>query len=62
VAGDRLERDELHAIAVRAFAIAKASDDPSLRAALNLLGEAAENLAAKLPAAQAPPAESQGES
>ena len=30
--------------------MAKASDNPSLRAALNLLGEVAENLAAKLPA------------
>lgn len=61
MAGDSFERDELHAIAVRAFAMAKASDDPSLRAALNLLGEAAENLAAKLPAGPASPAKPQGE-
>jgi len=55
--GDTLGRDELRTIARRAFAMAKASDDPSLRAAINLLGEVAENLAAKLPASPAAPAE-----
>jgi hypothetical protein len=44
------EPKELHDVSRRAFALAKETDDPSLRAALNLLGEAAENLAAKLPA------------
>jgi hypothetical protein len=57
---DGLEREELRTIARRAFDMARASDDPSLRAALNLLGEVAENLAAKLPAEG--PAEPQGAS
>jgi hypothetical protein len=58
---DGFEREELRTIARRAFEMAKASDDPSLRAALNLLGEVAENLAAKLPAAGST-AEAQGTS
>jgi len=52
--GGGFELEELHDISRRAFALAKETDDPSLRAALNLLGEAAENLAAKLPGAGAP--------
>ena len=56
---DGFEREELRTIARRAFDMAKASDDPSLRAALNLLGEVAANLAAKLPAT-APADEAQG--
>jgi hypothetical protein len=58
---DRLEREELRTIARRAFDMARASDDPSLRAALNLLGEVAKNLAAKLPAT-GPAAGAQGTS
>ena len=58
---DGLEREELRTIARRAFEMARASDDPSLRAALNLLGEVAENLAAKLPATGST-AEAQGTS
>jgi hypothetical protein len=60
-ADEALGRDELRAIARRAFAMAKTSDDPSVRAALNLLGEAAENLAAKLPAPPATATGSDGE-
>lgn len=62
MAADALDRDELRSIAQRAFTMARASDDPSVRAALNLLGEAAANLAAKLPAAPATPPEPQDES
>jgi hypothetical protein len=58
---DALDRDELRAIAQRAFAMARASDDPSLRAAVNLLGEAAANLAAKLPADPSADSEAEGE-
>jgi hypothetical protein len=59
---ETLQHDELRAIARRAFAMAKACDDPSLRAAINLLGEVAANLAAKLPATPATPDEPQGSS
>jgi hypothetical protein len=58
---DALDRDELRTIALRAFAMARASDDPSLRAAVNLLGEAAANLAAKLPADPSGATEAEGE-
>jgi hypothetical protein len=53
------DRDELHDVSRRAFALAKQTGDPSLRAALNLFGEAAENLAAKLPADSSEAAASQ---
>jgi hypothetical protein len=59
---EALQHDELRAIARRAFAMAKECDDPSLRAAINLLGEVAANLAAKLPATPATPDEPQGSS
>jgi hypothetical protein len=58
---DALDRDELRTIALRAFAMARATDDPSLRAAVNLLGEAAANLAAKLPAGPSAAPEVEGE-
>jgi hypothetical protein len=50
VAEDEFRPDELRELSLRAFALAKRADDPSVRTALSLLGEVAENLARKLPA------------
>ena len=47
-------RDELESIHERAMDASQAEQDSSIRAALQVLGEAAANLAAKLPGAEAP--------
>ena len=47
-------REELEDIAERAMDSATDADDASIRTALQTFGEAAKNLAAKLPGAQAP--------
>ena len=43
-------REELRELSQRAFGLARRAEDPSVRTALNLLAEVAENLARKLPA------------
>ena len=46
---DSFTGEELKAIAARAFRLARAADDSTMRIAYGLLGEAAENVAKRLP-------------
>jgi hypothetical protein len=52
---DTFTTEELKAIAARASRLARAAEDSTMRIAYGLLGEAAENVAKRLPREPAPP-------
>ena len=54
VSASGFSQDELKSITERALSLAKGVRDPGMRISLQLLGEAAANVAAKLPAIGAP--------
>jgi hypothetical protein len=54
MAEEAFRREELRELSQRASGLARRTDDPSVRTALQLLAEVAENLARKLPVEPAP--------